>query len=218
MHGPAQILDRLVDPQTILPALLGPKAVVLDFESPQHSHARLGQRVALHSLISQKGRHPLEVLFEVGHNLSKWLRVLAVNWHPLQLGQCAAGLLLVSAVFEDAPHAPEEGAQFADVALSLDSLGQLRFLLRAPPRFGFEEQVAVLPQALGQGLQLLLVPGSGGLLATGANLLPARHGPFPQLPPHILQDVEVVVLDGDRRAKDGADRVVVGRAPVSVEG
>ncbi len=84
MDCPAEILDGLIDAQTVLPSLLGPEAVMRDFQTAQHPHAAFSQRVAPHLLGAQEGGHPHEVLVQkLGHFLKRlWL--LPVNRQPLQ--------------------------------------------------------------------------------------------------------------------------------------
>ncbi len=53
MYSPAEIFHGLIDPQTIVPTLLGAKTVVFDFQSSQDSHAAFGQRIAPDPVLSQ---------------------------------------------------------------------------------------------------------------------------------------------------------------------
>src|SRR5918997_6079481 len=61
--------------------------------------------------VTQIGRHPLEVLFEEADDLLEGLGVYPVHGHLLQCRERCAGLLLIGAVLEDAPHAAKERAQ-----------------------------------------------------------------------------------------------------------
>ena len=64
MHGPAQILHRLIDAQAVPAAGGGAKPIVLHFQPAQDPHATLREGVAFDSLVAQVGRHPLEVLVQ----------------------------------------------------------------------------------------------------------------------------------------------------------
>ena len=61
MYRPAEILHGLIDPQTIVPTLLGAKPVVFDFQSSQDSHAAFRQRIAPDPVLSQVPGHPFEM-------------------------------------------------------------------------------------------------------------------------------------------------------------
>ncbi len=45
-----------------------------------------------------------------------------------------------------------------------------------------------------------------------------RHGPFPQMTPSILDNMEIIVLDLDGLAPYGSNRLVVGRTAINIEG
>src|ERR671916_1739162 len=117
MDGPAQVLHGLIDAQAVLSSLRGSKAVMLDLQPAQHSHAAFGQGVALDPLVAQIGCHPLEVLFEEADELLEGLGVYPVQGHLLQ---CCERLLLIRAVLEEAPHAAKERAETADLLVRLD--------------------------------------------------------------------------------------------------
>src|ERR687895_2576152 len=193
MDGPAQVLHGLIDAQAVLSSLRGSKAVMLDLQPAQHSHAAFGHGVALDPLVAQIGRHPLEVLFEEADDLLERLGVYPVHGHLLQCRERCAGLLLIGAVLEDAPHAAKERAQTTDLRVRLDDTAQLLFLLLAHALFSLEQDVALVPEALGQSRQFLLIPRRAGLLASSLMLLAALDRPCPELTPGVLHDMEIVM-------------------------
>src|SRR5918998_3020305 len=217
MDGPVQVFHGLIDAQAVLSSLRGSKAVMLDLQPAQHSHAAFGQGVALDPLVAQIGRHPLEVLFEEADDLLEGLGVYPVHGHLLQCRERCAGLLLICAVLEEAPHAAKERAETADLLVRLDDTAQLLFLLLAHALFSLEQDVAIVPEALGQSHQFLLIPRRAGLLASSLMLPAALDRPFPELAPSILHDMEIVILDGHRCPEDRANGVVVGLATIDVE-
>src|SRR5918999_2766441 len=150
MDGPAQVLRGLIDAQAIPSSLRGSKAVVFDLQPAQHTHATFGQGVTLDPGMAQIGRHPLEVLFEEIGDLLEGLGVCPVHGHLLDRRERRAGLLFILAVLEDVPHAAQERAETADLLVRLDDTAERLLLLLAHACFGLEQDIAVVPQALGQ--------------------------------------------------------------------
>ncbi len=218
MYSPAEILHGLIDPQTIVPTLLGAKAVVFDFQSSQDSHAAFGQRIAPDPVLSQVLGHPFEMGLQEPEDFLKGLRMALIPRHLFQAVQRRAGLLFVLTVFEDVPDTTQEGAQATDLLIGLDDLDQALLFFGTHSLFGLEQHIAVLPQALGQGLEFLLVPWRGHFLAPIFDPPPPRHSPLPQMSPDVLQNVKVVILDRHLRSEDRANGVVVGFATIDVEG
>ena len=218
MYSPAEILHGLIDPQTIVPTLLGAKAVVFDFQSSQDSHAAFGQRIAPYPVLSQVLGHPFEMRLQEPEDFLKGLRMALIPRHPFQAVQRRAGLLFILTVFEDVPDTTQEGAQATDLLIGLDDLDQALLFFGTHSLFGLEQHIAVLPQALGQGLEFLLVPWRGHFLAPVFDPQPPRHSPLPQMSPDVLQNVKVVILDRHLRSEDRANSVVVGFATIDVEG
>src|SRR5919204_2905748 len=217
MDGPAQVLHGLIDAQAVLSSLWGSKAVMFDLQPAQHSHAAFGQGVALDPRVAQIGCHPREVLFEEADDLLEGLGVYPVHGHLLQCRERCAGLLLIRAVLEDAPHAAKERAETADLLARLDDTAQLLFLLLAHALFGLEQDVAIVPEALGQSRQFLLIPRRAGLLASSLMLPAALDCPSPELAPGVLHEMEIVILDDHRCPEDRANGVVVGLAAIDIE-
>ncbi len=153
MYSPAEILHGLIDPQTIVPTLLGAKAVVFDFQSSQDSQAAFGQRIAPDPVLSQVLGHPFEMGLQEPEGFLKGLRMALIPRHLFQGVQRRAGLLFVLTVFEDVPDTTQEGAQATDLLIGLDDLDQALLFFGTHSLFGLEQQVAVLPQALGQGME-----------------------------------------------------------------
>src|SRR5437764_2676937 len=193
MDGPDQVRHGLIDAQAVLSSLRGSKAIMFDLQPAQHSHAAFGQGVALDPRVAQIGRHPLEVLFEEADELLEGLGVYPVHGHLLQCRERCTGLLLIRAVLEDVPHAAKERAEMADLLVRLDDTAQLLFLLLAQALFSLEQDVAIVPQALGQSHQFLLIPRRAGLLASSLMRPATLDRPFPELAPGILHDMEIVV-------------------------
>ena len=153
MYSPAEILHGLIDPQTIVPTLLGAKAVVFDFQSSQDSHAAFSQRIAPDPVLSQVLGHPFEMRLQEPEDFLKGLRMALIPRHLIQGAQRHACLLFVLTVFEDVPETTQEGAQATDLLIGLDDLDQELLFFGTHSLFGLEQQVAVLPQALGQGME-----------------------------------------------------------------
>ncbi len=218
MYSPAEIFHGLIDPQTIVPTLLGAKAVVFDFQSSQDSHAAFGQRIAPEPVLSQVLGHPFEMRLQEPEDFLKGLRMALIPRHLFQAVQRRAGLLFILTVFEDVPDTTQEGAQATDLLIGLDDLDQALLFFGTHSLFGLEQHIAVLPQALGQGLEFLLVPWRGHFLAPVFDPPPPRHSPLPQMSPDVLQNVKVVILDRHLRSEDRANSVVVGFATIDVEG
>ena len=218
MYSPAEIFHGLIDPQTIVPTLLGAKTVVFDFQSSQDSHAAFGQRIAPDPVLSQVLGHPFEMRLQEPEDFLKGLRMALIPRHLFQGVQRRAGLLFILTVFEDVPDTTQEGAQATDLLIGLDDLDQALLFFGTHSLFGLEQHIAVLPQALGQGLEFLLVPWRGHFLAPVFDPPPPRHSPLPQMSPDVLQNVKVVILDRHLRSEDRANSVVVGFATIDVEG
>ena len=146
MYSPAEILHGLIDPQTIVPTLLGAKAVVFDFQSSQDSHAAFGQRIAPDPVLSQVLGHPFEMGLQEPEDFLKGLRMALIPRHLFQAVQRRAGLLFVLTGFEDVPDTTQEGAQATDLLIGLDDLDQALLFLGTHSLFGLEQHIAVLPR------------------------------------------------------------------------
>ena len=101
------------------------------------------------------------MFFQKRDDFLKRFPVLVIHRLLFQRGESVSGLLFVLAVFKNMPDAPEEGAQRAHFLVGFQDLGQLLSLFVVQPVVGFEEQMAMLPQAGRQRFQLLLIPGRG---------------------------------------------------------
>jgi len=217
MNGPAQVFDRLIDAQAVFPTLGGPEAIVLDFQAPKHPHARLGQGVALDVLMLEISGHLLEVVLQEREDLLEVTFGHGLDLDLLEGFEGVVGLLLIAAVAEDIPDPFHEGAQLPYLGIGLHDLDQLLLLLGAHPLIGLKQQIALLPEGVGQCLQLISVPGGADLLASGLDLPAVGQGILPQLLPDILEDMEVVILDEGLRV-DGLDGILEGLVVIDIEG
>jgi hypothetical protein len=143
---------------------------------------------------------------------SKGLESRGSTGHGLELEEGSTSFLFIVTVLEEVPDPTEKRAQAANLWVCLDDLSPLLPLLVGHALFGLEQDIAVLPEALGQGLEL--VPRRTRLLTADLVQTAPLHRPLPQRAPGVLQDVEGVILEGNRWAEDRADGVVVGLAAV----
>src|ERR687895_2086832 len=76
----------------------------------------------------------------------------------------------------------------------------------------------MLPEVLGQRFEFSLVPGDSDRLGALFQSAPVGYRPLAKMPPGILEDMEVVILDQGRLPKHRSDGVIVGLAAIDVEG
>src|SRR6266545_956454 len=106
-----------------------------------------------------------------------------------------SGLGLIRAAVKDAPDSREEGANAAHFGVGLADLNQLGLLFIAHPFFGFEQEVAILPERARKLLQPSLIPGGVCLLRVGCDFPAAADEELPDVTPDVLDDMEEVELD-----------------------
>ena len=190
---------------------------MIPLPAPQHTHAGLGLRVALHARYAEEGRHIFEMLVEKhdGFRIAAIFRF--ISGILFQLGEFRLGLCFRGRALKDGPDFVEEAAQERHLWLQAEDFAQRLLLFDAQIFIGGEEDVTLLPQLSGPAEQFLRVPGSCRRFPTFFEIAPMTAECAPDFAPAILQDMKVIVLNMGLRI-NCADRLDLSLAMIDVEG